>query len=107
LKDQQPIVIEDEDTEEDISGFSNMEEMDIHTLKNMTRDKERKIHKGETSGIKYATMKTEYPADLDLEQNVMDLGPDPEQDSDGITPDTKLVPEKFHMIPNQRLKKKY
>jgi hypothetical protein len=33
LKDQQPIVIEDEDTEEDISGFSNMEEMAIHTLK--------------------------------------------------------------------------
>jgi hypothetical protein len=39
-------------------------------------------------------VKTEYPTNLDLEQNAMDLGPDPEQDSDGITPDTELVPEK-------------
>jgi hypothetical protein len=42
LKDHQPIVIEDEDTEEDISGFANMEEMVIHTLKKMTWDKGRK-----------------------------------------------------------------
>jgi hypothetical protein len=55
----------------------------------MTGDKERKKYKGETSGIKYVVVKTEYPADLDLEQNAMDLGPDPEQDSDGITPDTR------------------
>jgi hypothetical protein len=59
LKDQNPIVIEDEDTEEDLSEFENMEEMDIHTLKGMTGDKERKKYsKGETSGVKYVVVKT-------------------------------------------------
>jgi hypothetical protein len=40
LKYQQPIVIEDEDTEENISIFYNMLEMVIHTLKGMTWDKQ-------------------------------------------------------------------
>jgi len=47
LKDPQPIVIEDEYN----SGFVNMEEMVVHTLKKMTGDKEKlKFCKGETSG---------------------------------------------------------
>jgi hypothetical protein len=41
LKEKNPIIIEDEDTEEDLLEFSNMEEMDIHTFKEMTGDKER------------------------------------------------------------------
>jgi hypothetical protein len=35
LKEKKPIVIEDQDTDEDPSGFTNMEEMAIHTLKEM------------------------------------------------------------------------
>jgi hypothetical protein len=58
LKEKNPIVIEDQDTEEDLSEFSNMEEMDIHTLKGMTRDKTRKkCSEGETSGVKYVVVK--------------------------------------------------
>jgi hypothetical protein len=92
LKYQQPIVIEDEEIEDHISGFDNMEKMAIHTLKMMAGDKEKnKYNKGEILGIKYVVVKTEYPADLDLKQNVMDFGPDPEKDFDGITLDTELV----------------
>jgi len=59
LKEKKPIIIEDEDIEEDLSEFSNMEEMAIHTLKGMTWDKARQIcSKGETSSVKYATVKT-------------------------------------------------
>jgi len=42
LKDRQPIVIEDRDTEEDICGFSNMEEMVIHTWKRWQEIKQRR-----------------------------------------------------------------
>jgi hypothetical protein len=92
LKDPQPIIIEYEDS----SGFSNMKEMEVHTLNKMTQDKEKlKFSKGETSGIKFATVKKEYPADSDLQQNAGDLGPDLEQDFDGISPNTRSLPKKF------------
>jgi hypothetical protein len=107
LKDHQPIVIEDEDIEDDIYGFANMEEMVVHKLKNMTRDKGRmKYNEGETSGRKYATMKIECPADLDLEKNAMELGLDPEEDFDGITPDTNLFLEKVSYDSKPDLKEK-
>jgi hypothetical protein len=87
LKDPQPIIIEDEDN----SRFSNMEEMAVHTLKKMTGDKEKlKFSKGETSGVQFATIKMEYPADSGLQQNEREFGPDIEQDSDGISPNTRL-----------------
>jgi hypothetical protein len=35
LKEKKPILIEDGDTNEDLSKFANMEEMAIHTLKNV------------------------------------------------------------------------
>jgi hypothetical protein len=74
----------------------------------MTGDKaKKKYNKGETSGIKYIVVKTEYPADLELEQNVMDFGPDPEQDSDDITPDEKLVPEQVPHEAKPESKEKY
>jgi hypothetical protein len=58
LKEKNPIVIEDQDTDEDLSEFSNMEEMAIHTLKGMTGDKTRKkCSEGETSGVKYVVVK--------------------------------------------------
>jgi hypothetical protein len=48
LKYHQPIVIGDEDTEEDISRLANMEEMATYILKKMTGDKENlKYNKGE------------------------------------------------------------
>jgi hypothetical protein len=96
LKEKNPIVIEDQDTDEDLSEFSNMEEMAIHTLKGMTGDKTRhKCSEGETSGVKYVVVKTEYIVDPEPEQNVVDTGPDPEQDSDDISPDTEQVPEQI------------
>jgi hypothetical protein len=53
LKEKKPIVIEDQDTDEDPSGFTNMEEMAIHTLKEMPIGKtKKKSNKGQTSGIK-------------------------------------------------------
>jgi hypothetical protein len=68
-----------------------MEEMTVHTLKKMTWDKEKlKFSKGETSGVQFATIKTEYLADLGLQQNAWDFGPYLEQDSDGISPNTRL-----------------
>jgi len=59
LKEKKPIIIEDEDIEEDLYEFSNMEEMTIHTLKGMTGDNARhKCSKGETLGVKYTAVKT-------------------------------------------------
>jgi hypothetical protein len=75
LKDPQPIVIEDDEIHE----LSSMEEMVVHTLKKMTRDKGKlEFCKGEASGVKLAAVKTEYPIDSSLQQDVRDLGPDPE-----------------------------
>jgi hypothetical protein len=91
LKDKNPIVIEDEDTEEGLSKFVNMEEMAIHTLKEMIGDKEKKkCSKGEISGVKYVVVKTKYPADMESEKNVMESGSDPEQDSNYLTPGVEL-----------------
>jgi hypothetical protein len=42
LKEKKLIVIEDQDTDEDPSRFTNMEEMAIHTLKEMPIGKTRK-----------------------------------------------------------------
>jgi hypothetical protein len=44
LKEQKPIVIEDQDTDEDPYEFTNMEEMAIHTLKEMSGEKTGKKH---------------------------------------------------------------
>jgi hypothetical protein len=53
LKEQKPIVIEDQDTNEEPSRFTNMEEMTIHTLKEMPVGKTRnKRNKGHTLGVK-------------------------------------------------------
>jgi hypothetical protein len=94
LKDQNPIVIEDEDTDEYLSKFSSMEERDIHTLKGMTRDKERhKWSQGETSSVNYVVVKTNYPTYMESKQNVMDFGIDPEHDSNDITPDVEMAPK--------------
>jgi hypothetical protein len=41
LKEKNPIVIEDQDTDEDPSEFTNMEEMAIHTLKKDARGKDQ------------------------------------------------------------------
>jgi hypothetical protein len=58
LNDQNPIVIEDEDIEEYLSEFYNMEEIAIHTIKGMTRHKARqKCSEGETSYAKYVVVK--------------------------------------------------
>ena len=73
-----------------------MEEVAIHTLKGMTGDKTMQKHsEGETSFVKYVAMKIEYIADLELEQDVVDTCPDPEQDFDDIIPDTEHVPEQI------------
>jgi hypothetical protein len=86
-------VIEDDDNPE----FSSMEEMVVHTLKKMTGDKENwNFCKGEASGVQLAAVKTEYPADSSLQQDAGDFGPDPEQDSDGISPNAG-VPSKKHL----------
>jgi len=59
LKDQKPIVIEYQDIYEDPSKFTNMEEMAIHTLKEMLGDKTRKkYNKGETSRVKPVVLET-------------------------------------------------
>jgi hypothetical protein len=104
LKYPQPIVIEDEDN----SGFSNMEEMVVHTLKKMTWDKEKlKFCKGETSGVQFAAVKTEYPIDSSLQQDAGDFGPDPKQDSDGISPNAGLPSKQFLMTSNQKSRPTY
>jgi hypothetical protein len=73
-----------------------MEEMAVHTLKKMTGDKEKlKFCKGETSGVQFAAVKIEYPADSSLQQDAGDFGPDPEQYSDGISPNAGLPSRKF------------
>jgi hypothetical protein len=91
LKDPQPIVIEDDDNPE----FSSMEEMVVHTLKKMTGDKGKlEFCKGEASGVQLTAVKTEYPANSSLQQDARDFGPDPEQDSDGISPHAEVSPKK-------------
>jgi hypothetical protein len=80
-------VIEDEDNSE----FSNMEEMVVHTLNKMTRDKEKlKFCKGETSGVQILVVKTNYPADSNLQQDARDFGPYLKKDSNGISPNAGL-----------------
>jgi hypothetical protein len=52
-----------------------MEDMDIHTLKGMPWDKERKkCNKEETSVVKYVVVKTKYTTYLKSKQNVMEFG---------------------------------
>jgi len=58
LKYQNPIVIEDQDTDEDLFEFTKLEDMAIHTLKGMTGDKIVQKHsEGETSCVKYIAVK--------------------------------------------------
>jgi hypothetical protein len=92
LKEKNPIVIEYEDIEEDLSEFSNMEEMDIHTLKGMTRDKtKKKCDEGEISSVKYVFVKTKYIFEPKLD--VVDTGLDLEHDFDDISLDVELILE--------------
>jgi len=56
-----------------------MEEMVFYTENKMTGDKGNlKFSKGETSGVRFATIKTEYPVDSSLQQDVGDFGLDTE-----------------------------
>jgi hypothetical protein len=79
LKEKNTIVIEDQDTDEHLYEFTNMEEMAIHTLNGMIGEKTRKKRsEGETSGVKFVAMKTKYIVDPKIEQDWVETGPDPE-----------------------------
>jgi hypothetical protein len=101
LKYPQPIIIEDKDN----SGFSNMEEMAVHTLKKMTRDtKKLKFSKGESSWVQFATVKIEYPVDSSLQQDVGDFVQIPSRILMEF-PQMKGYPQsKSQMTPNQKSK---
>jgi hypothetical protein len=95
LKDHNPIVIEDQDTNEDPSEFTNMEEMVIHTLREMPLGKtNKKNNKGHTSCVKSVDSEVEFTTGPDLKKYLVDTGPDPEHDFEETGPKTEHAPEK-------------
>jgi len=80
-------MIEDKDTGEDPSSFTNMEEMTIHTLKQMTIGKiNKKCNKGQTSSVKPTDLEEDFITSPKPEQYLVEIGPDPEKDFEDIGP---------------------
>jgi len=71
LKEKKMIIIEYQDTNEEPSRFRNMEEMTIHTLKEMPIGETiKKSNMGPRSGIKHVDLETEYTIGLDPENDL-------------------------------------